>query len=359
MKPGLTVLYGQAPELSTSFQTRELARHLAPWFEIEHRELPRGTSGVRYQFTRFFKNYFTPILRRPRLDFVLYGNDGLIDLRRWSGRRLLYWYDAPADWSKTEPQNFQQRLRCRNVVEADEVFAVSAAQVRVAKALRPGREESVHYLPVGVDCDVFDPSRADRSGARRRFGFSDDDIVIGYLGYLGAWQNRFAGEALLEAAPFLNDPLIRFLIIGDGPALPRWKEMVRRFDFEKRFVFAGFVPQADLPSTIMAADICVDTLEPGFHSEARSETKLKQYMAMARACVATDIGENPADLENGAAGLLAAPAPESLAKAITRLAENRSERTILGETARARAYGVYDWQKLARRMVEVLRIPTV
>jgi glycosyltransferase involved in cell wall biosynthesis len=169
------------------------------------------------------------------------------------------------------------------------------------------------------------------------------------------WKNRFAGEALLEAAPLLSNPLVRFLIIGSGPALPLWKEMIRKFDFEKRFVFAGFVPQADLPAAISAADICVDTLEPGFHSEARSETKLKQYMAMARACVATDIGENRVDLDHGSAGILVVPGAESLAGAITKLAENASERTRIGEAARARARSVYDWGKLARRMFDALK----
>lgn len=359
MKPRMTVIYGQAPELSTSFQTRELTRHMAPWLEISHSGLPLNARGWRYQVSRLLNNYISPALRHPSADFVLYGNDGVADLRHWRGRKILYWYDAPEDWSKARPRTFQLRLRYENVIAADEVFAVSAAQVRVARALRTGAAESVHYLPVGVDCDVFDPSRTDRAGMRRKFGFADDDVVIGYLGYLGAWQNRFAGEALLEAAPFLNDSLIRFLIIGDGPAMPRWREMVRRFDFEKRFVFAGFVPQAELSSAIMAADICVDTLEPGFHSEARSETKLKQYMAMARACVATAIGENCVDLDNGAAGLLPQPGPENLARAIMELAENREERARLGEAARARAMSVYDWRRLAKRMAEVLRIPTL
>jgi glycosyltransferase involved in cell wall biosynthesis len=354
MKKRMTVVYGAAPELSTSFQTRELMRFLAPWFDVEHRRLPPGLRGKRYQCSRLWRNFVSPALLRPRSEVVLYGNDGLVDLRHWKGRRALYWYDAPVDWSVTAPRNFQERLRCQNVIEADDVFAVSAAQVRVAKALRPGRERSVHYLPVGVDCEAFNPLKADRAGMRRRFGFSEDDIVIGYLGYLGIWNNRFAGETLLEAMPLLGNSSLRFLIIGDGPALSKWKEAVRKFNFEKRFVFAGFIEQAHLSSAIAAADICVDTLEPGFHSEARSETKLKQYMAMARACVGTDIGENRVDLEHGKAGLLVDPAPEALAKAIARLAENAGERLRLGEAARARALEFYDWRRLAARMAEAL-----
>jgi glycosyltransferase involved in cell wall biosynthesis len=355
MKKRLTVIYGAAPELSTSFQTRELTRFLTDSFEVEHRALRRGLKGKAYQVSRLWRNYLTPALQRPRVDLALYGNDGFVDLRHWRGRRALYWYDAPADWSITPPRNFQERLRCHNVIEADEVFAVSTTQVRVAKALRSGREKSVHYLPVGVDCEAFDPAKADRSDMRRRFGFSESEIVIGFLGYLGIWNDRFAGETLLEAAPLLSNPSLRFLIIGSGPALPKWKEMVRKLDLEKRFLFAGFVEQADLASAIAAMDICVDTLEPGFHSEARSETKLKQYMAMGRACVGTDIGENRIDLDHGRAGRLSGPDAEELARTISGLAENADERKHLGEAARARAVEIYDWRRLAKQMAEVLQ----
>src|ERR1051325_8094403 len=41
-KRQLTVLYGQAPDLSTSFQTRELTRFLSHSFAIDHLALPRA-----------------------------------------------------------------------------------------------------------------------------------------------------------------------------------------------------------------------------------------------------------------------------------------------------------------------------
>ena len=228
----------------------------------------------------------------------------------------------------------------------------SAAQVSVARKMRPGREQSVHYLPVGVDCDFFDPLKIDRVSIRNKFGFAESDVVIGYFGYLGCWKNRFAGEALLDAAPALKNH--RFLIIGAGPALADWKERAAALGLADRFTFTGFIPQADLPGALASTDICVDTLEPGFHSEARSETKLKQYMAMGRACVATDIGENRVDLDNGKAGVLVPSNSEALATAIEQLARDSAARIHFGEAARARAKQVYSWEVLARQMAAAL-----
>ena len=100
-------------------------------------------------------------------------------------------------------------------------------------------------------------------------------------------------------------------------------------------------------------DISIDTLEPGFHSEARSETKLKQYMAMGRACVATDIGENRTDMDQGACGVLVPPGNEGLLAGILRVAADPPMRERLGALARRRAESLYHWPKLATRLAQL------
>ena len=350
-RPSLAVLFGQPDHLSTSFQTRRLARALEPWC----RPLPlRVPSPRRWRWlrapARLWSNYLRPFLHQPGADWLLYANDGCADLRRWRTPALLYWYDAPADWSQTPPTRWIDRLRAGNVRQARHVFAVSAAQVGVARRLRPGREDSVHYLPVGVDCRVFDPATADPGRVRRQFALPAKTI-IGYLGYLAGHGERFAGEPLADLAPALLRHLdAHFLVVGFGPAQARFERRVADLGVRGHFTFTGYVPDELLPHALAAMDICVDTLEPGFHSEARSETKLKQYMALGRACVATDLGENRVDLDAGRAGLLVAPdAPAALLDGIVHLCRHPDERTRLGHAARARAEAIYDWSKLAAR----------
>src|SRR5262249_3170465 len=160
----------------------------------------------------------------------------------------------------------------------DYVFAVSQTQVEVARHLRPGKEDSVVYLPVGVDCCTFNPTKADPERVRRDFALPQKTI-IGYLGFLGMWGGRFAGQPLVEIAPaLLRRHAAPFLIVGSGPALPVFKQYVADLGVEANFTFTGFVPDDVLPSCLAAMDICIDTLDEGFHSLARSETKLKQYM---------------------------------------------------------------------------------
>src|SRR5580704_3994386 len=99
----------------------------------------------------------------------------------------------------------------------------------------------------------------------------------------------------------------------------------------------------------MATDICIDTLDEGFHSLARSETKLKQYMAMGRACVATAIGENCVDLDSGRCGVQTAPGDQPLLHALRRLIDDPQARSRFGQAARERACAVYDWPVLAKQ----------
>jgi glycosyltransferase involved in cell wall biosynthesis len=295
-------------------------------------------------------------VKQPRTDFVLYANDGIADLSHWRAKKLLYWYDAPWDWS-TKPPNRRQWinwLRYRNVIVADHVFAVSRTQLKIARRLRRGREHTVSYLPVGVDCQTFDPARGDVERVRRRFDLPSKTIV-GYLGYLGIFEGRFAGELLAEIAPeLLQKTDVHFLIVGFGPALELFKLRVSELGVAEHFTFTGFVADELLPSCVAAMDICVDTLEEGFHSEARSETKLKQYMAMGRACVATGIGENCVDLDEGKCGVLAEPGAENLLRSVASLCDQPELRAKLGNAARRRALELYDWSVLADQMASAL-----
>lgn len=356
-KPSMAVLYGQPDHISTSFQTRQLVRALETW--VEPLSLKVGSSSHNRwsrHLNRVVANYLRPFVTQPRTDYLFYANDGVADLSHWRGKKLLYWYDAAWDWSLDPPRKRQlvDWLRYRNVITADYVFAVSHIQVEVAQKLRPGREETVVYLPVGVDCRVFDPALAVPEQVRRQFQLPDKTI-IGYLGYLGIVGDGFAGQPLVEmASRFLEEHDAHFLIVGFGPGMVPFKKRIAELGVAEHFTFTGFVPDELVPSCIAIMDICIDTLDEGFHSEARSETKLKQYMAMGRACVATAIGENRIDLDSGRCGVLVKPGADSLLDGIKQLYGQPELRMRLGQAARQRALTYYHWPVLAGRLSSVL-----
>src|SRR4051812_16171679 len=99
-KPTLAVLYGQPEHLSTSFQTRQLVRVLETWLKPFPIEIKRSAkNGLPRSLHRLATNYFRPLIAQPQTDYVFYANDGLADLSHWRAKKVLYWYDAPRDWS--------------------------------------------------------------------------------------------------------------------------------------------------------------------------------------------------------------------------------------------------------------------
>ena len=356
--PAMQVLYGQPEHLSTSYQTEQLLQAASAYFEVTGRHFARKDTG-RYmtQLGRVWTNMVEPIFHQSASNYLFYANDGFADLRRWKkNHRVVYWMDAPWDYAAQPPtwRQWKDRLRYENIRCADTILAVSDIQVKTAQKLRLGREDSVFYLPVGVDCRHYCPENGQVEDIRRIYRLPDCP-VIGYLGYLGMVDGRMAAQILIEAAAaVVRQCKVHFLIVGFGPAFEPLKKLVQTARLESNFTFTGYIPPRRLPSFIAGMDICIDTLEPGFHSEARSETKLKQYMAMGRACVATAIGENCVDLDQGACGNLIEPGVMPLSEAIVKLASQPEKRTEFGRLSRARALAVYDWPVLAKKMADVL-----
>ena len=355
-KPTMAVLYGQPDRMSTSFQTEQLSNALEPWLTTFPLRVAANVAGKwRRQAAVLWRTNLRFRLARPTSDYVLYGNDGLADLRAWRCKRLLYWYDAPWDWAACRPTRRQwvHWIRLQNLICADHVFAVSQTQVEIARRLRPNGESSVHYLPVGVDCARFDPAKADGIAIRSRFGLPNKTI-IGYLGYMGTRYGRFAGQQLAEVAPaLLNEYEVHFLVVGFGPGLERFRRLVIDLGVVQHFTFTGFVPNEFLTGCLAAMNICVDTLEEGFHSLARSETKLKQYMAMGKTCVATRLGENLTDLDDGRCGILVEPGRQGLLQGLRYACSHPDESRHLAQAARERAVQLYDWRRIAQRFADV------
>src|SRR5262245_57833069 len=96
-----------------------------------------------------------------------------------------------------------------------------------------------------------------------------------------AWSRRYGycyGCELVEAARLVTRTDVTFLLVGDGTGRPRLEERAAGFPRE-RVVFAGRVPQAELPAFYAAMDVgslpqSVDRVG-GF----RYTTKLSEYLA--------------------------------------------------------------------------------
>lgn len=109
----------------------------------------------------------------------------------------------------------------------------------------------VRVIPNGVDVIKLNPKRKGRV-IRRKWGLEGKKVVL-HLGRLVLEKNL---DVLINSALFVleEEPNVRFLIVGTGPASSRYKEIVRRRGVEKYFVFTGFVEDYLIPEVYACAN---------------------------------------------------------------------------------------------------------
>ena len=228
----------------------------------------------------------------------------LLAVRSLTGARVAlfrHWHDAPA---KRSSRDLLSRRTDRFIL---------VSQFHRQDYQRQGMSvghASVLYNP--IDTGRFRPSPAARTGARARLGFSDSDVVVGYVGRMIAAKGILT---LLDAAErFLAvEASARMLWVGDGEDSAALRAGVARSPHAGSHRFLGW--EADLAALYPALDIlAVPSLYPepfGRVSVEAQATAVPVVSSVAgglpETFVAdrTGLGVTPGDAEGLASGLLA------------------------------------------------------
>ncbi len=106
-------------------------------------------------------------------------------------------------------------------------------------------------IPTGVDPERFSPSVSGRS-VRTKWGLGGNDVIL-HVGRVAPEKNL---ATLIHAFPGIKEanPGAKLLVVGSGPYLEKFYDLVRHMDLVGDVIFTGFVPDADLPKYYAAAD---------------------------------------------------------------------------------------------------------
>ena len=121
---------------------------------------------------------------------------------------------------------------------------------------------------------------ADRVRLRAELGIPPDRLVAGIAGSMvwSARRNYCYGAELVAAARRATRPDLSVLLVGDGTGLAPLKALAAGLP-EGRVVFAGRVPQAELPAYYAAMDIASLPQSVDGVGSFRYTTKLSEYLA--------------------------------------------------------------------------------
>ena len=228
---------------------------------------------------------------------------------------------------------------------ADQVLTVSG--LLMARMRRTGDPDyKLAVIPNGFDPELFHPG-ADGGGARVRYSLRGKVII--YASTFWPFElevHRLVLRSFAEVLKALPD--VSLLVVGRGN--PPVVKMADELGVGGKVAFTGFVPRAELPGLMAAADVAVHMISGHPFHLASSPMIVPEYMAMGKPIVAPAFGELRTMLGGGGGTLVETPDPKGMASAIVRVLEDASLRKELGRRAAERAAELYSYEVLAKRL---------
>jgi glycosyltransferase involved in cell wall biosynthesis len=185
-------------------------------------------------------------------------------------------------------------------------------------------------IPNGVDGRAF--SAAERGiWFRSQWQAGNRFVAL----YAGAHGTANALEAVLDAATMLRDRRdILFVFVGDGKEKSALIARAHSAGLDN-VRFEAAQPKDAMPAVIAAADVCIATLRNIPLFRTTYPNKVFDYMAAGRPTVLAIDGVIRDVVEQSGGGIFVPPGdPVALAGAISRLAEDRTACTRMGDDAR-------------------------
>jgi glycosyltransferase involved in cell wall biosynthesis len=252
-------------------------------------------------------------------------------------------------WKRTTPAlRLYARVDSWLVRRFSRVVAVSREVARELEGLGLTSPELI-YIPNGVDVEAFAPPPQDLptlAQCRRAIGAAPADVVVTAVSSLTAEKgHRYLIEAFAAVSP--RHEGMRLLIVGDGPERARLEQQARLSGASSRIVFLG--RREDVREILAITDVyTLPSLIEGL------PIALLEAMAMARACVATDVGDVGRAIVDGDTGLLVtAGNATELAAALDRLVADPESRAKLGASARRAATSRFSAAEMVRSYCSV------
>lgn len=239
--------------------------------------------------------------------------------------------------------------------DADAVTTISEyTRRRVAAAFGP--RAALEPLPPGIDTERFRPDPGARAELRRRHRLGSAPVVT----CVSRLVPRKGQDLLLAAWPRVRQrvPGARLLLVGDGPDAGRLRALAAAHGVAGDVVFAGAVPDAELPAHHALGDVFAlpcRTRARGLDVEGLG-IALLEAAACGLPVVAGSSGGAPETVREGRTGhVVDGRDPEGLADVLAELLADRDRAAALGAAGRAWMRSAWSWDGRANRLGSLLR----
>ena len=190
-------------------------------------------------------------------------------------------------------------------------------------------------------------TEGDRDWARREIGAMEGEPVVGLVARAHPVKNiDFAIRCASELSRNRPDLPLRWVYVGDGPAMAELKSLASSLDVSDRFVFLG--QRGDARRLMAGMDI-------GFHPSDREVgycLSILEFMDAGLGVVVPDEPSVSGASEHGVTGLLYSPGdPAAACAAIARLADDPVFREAIGQQARSAVTTHFSIEQSTRELI--------
>jgi len=225
------------------------------------------------------------------------------------------------------------------------IVAVADAMIDQSVAAGICRRDKLLTVYSGMEVGQFTPHVELRAAARRAWGVTDDQVVVGTVARL---FRRKGYEQLIPvmARAAARAPRLHFVWIGDGAQRAEYEAELARLGLTARTTLVGLIPPADVPQMLAGCDLLAHTSQWEGLPRAVVQALLMQVPA-----VAFDIDGTPEVVLDGQTGrCVPLNDLDAFSEALCDLAADADLRRRLGRAGREHCLERFDW----RRMVDQL-----
>jgi glycosyltransferase involved in cell wall biosynthesis len=302
----------------------------AHWADAEPRLLPFHERLEGYDLIQSWE-LFTDISAEALIAHKKYG----IPLA------VMVWDNIPFNMERSA----ERRQIKRSVIAGADLFIVHSERSRRMLRLEGVNESRIALVPPGVDTEMFSPG----PGARAKFGLSDDEFVILFVGWF--LPRKGIDFLLFALRELMNDPnvsarRVRLLMVGSGPGRERVAALIRRLDLESVCTFVGSLPYGRMPAAYRSADLFALPSIATPEWQEQFGMSLLEAMACGTPIVTTRSGAIPEIV--GDSAVLCQPNDfMSLSDAFRTLMNEPRHRKDLGEAGRTRTVEHFSLSRFA------------
>ncbi len=242
-------------------------------------------------------------------------------------------------------QLYQRTLATYTVKRSDQVITTTDTYGATSRTVW---QEDARVIPNAVDAKTFNPYN-DGSKIRKKHGIADHEKVVLYVGRIVYHKGL---QYFVESAKYF-DKDIKYILVGSGEFKSELQRIMKRFKLEDRIIFAGRIPNEELPEYYAASDVFV--LPSVSRLEAFGIVAL-EAMASEIPVVVSDIPGVREVIVEGRHGLLAEPMKAiDIAGKVRTILENPDTARKMGRQGREVVEERYTWDIVAEQIEEVYK----